>query len=59
MVQGSLTNIAKYAAADAAEILVRNYGDTITVAVRDNSQGFNAAQARARGHGLRPAGTDL
>ena len=52
LVQESLTNIAKYAAADAAEILLRSHGDTITVAVRDNGQGFDAMQARVPGHGL-------
>lgn len=52
LVQESLTNIAKYAAADAAEILLRDHGDTITVAVHDNGRGFDAAQTRAHGHGL-------
>ncbi|MFC5499398.1 sensor histidine kinase [Caenimonas terrae] len=52
LVQESLTNIAKYADARAAEIMLRNRGNTITVVVSDDGQGFEAGQARPGGHGL-------
>jgi signal transduction histidine kinase len=52
LVQESLTNIAKYAHARAADIVLRGDGNAITVEVSDDGQGFDPAQAHAHGHGL-------
>jgi signal transduction histidine kinase len=52
LVQESLTNMAKYSGADAAEILLRNQGNVITVVVRDNGRGFDPTQTQTHCHGL-------
>jgi signal transduction histidine kinase len=52
LVQESLTNIAKYANARAADIVLRGDGNGITVEVSDDGQGFDPALPRTQGHGL-------
>lgn len=52
LVQESLTNIGKYAAATEAEIVLRNRGGEVAVFVRDNGCGFDASCCGSRGHGL-------
>lgn len=44
--------MAKYAAADAADLLLRDRGSTLTVVVRDNGRGFHAARRGGHAHGL-------
>jgi signal transduction histidine kinase len=52
LVQESLTNIAKYAHARRAEVTVRDYGNHVEVAVRDDGRGFNLQEAKPSTHGL-------
>lgn len=52
LVQESLTNVAKYAQADQAEISVRSYGSHVEVDVKDNGKGFDVANVKPSTHGL-------
>jgi signal transduction histidine kinase len=52
LVQESLTNIVKYAAASEVTVVLRDRVTDIAVSVRDDGRGFDAAQADLRGHGL-------
>ena len=52
LVQESLTNVGKYAAASAAKIVLRQSGSEATVSVRDNGVGFDVARLNACSHGL-------
>jgi signal transduction histidine kinase len=52
LVQESLTNVAKYAEADQAEISVRSYGSHVEVDVKDNGKGFDVANVKPSTHGL-------
>lgn len=52
LVQESLTNIVKYAAATEAEIVLHDRGAELAVCVRDNGQGFDRAQSGSHGRGL-------
>jgi signal transduction histidine kinase len=52
LVQESLTNIAKYAQARRAEVSVRDYGNHVEVAVRDDGAGFDLKAAKPSTHGL-------
>ena len=52
LVQESLTNISKYAAASEATILLEDYGHHVVVQVGDNGKGFDPKQVRPSTHGL-------
>ncbi len=52
MVQESLTNIGKYAHANEAGIVMKNYGNHVVVEVNDDGRGFDARAARVASHGL-------
>ncbi len=52
LVQESLTNIAKYANATKVEIRLNDFERFITVAVKDNGQGFNVDSISPGSHGL-------
>lgn len=52
MVQESLTNIAKYAEATEATIVMKDYGNHVVVEVSDNGKGFEPQQIRTSTHGL-------
>ena len=52
LVQESLTNVAKYAEAQHADISVRNYGNHVEVGVKDDGAGFDVAEVRPSTHGL-------
>lgn len=52
LVQEALTNIAKYAGAASAEILLRKRGGGIMVTVSDRGPGFDAGKQLPHSHGL-------
>lgn len=52
MVQESLTNIAKYAEASEATIVMKDYGNHVIVEVADNGKGFDTQRVRPSTHGL-------
>ena len=52
LVQESLTNVAKYAEATRAEIMVRGRGNRVEVDVKDDGAGFVVADVRPSTHGL-------
>ena len=52
LVQESLTNMAKHAAASEVAVVLRDRAHDVTVVVRDNGCGFDAAPDGQRGHGL-------
>ncbi|MDP3796391.1 MAG: CHASE3 domain-containing protein [Polaromonas sp.] len=52
LVQESLTNIAKYAAASQAEISLHNFDRYISVEVKDNGKGFRVESVGPTSHGL-------
>ena len=52
MVQESLTNIAKYADATEATIVMKDYGTHVTVDVVDDGKGFDLQRLRPATHGL-------
>ena len=52
MVQESLTNISKYAEADEATIVMKNYENHVIVEVSDNGKGFDTQRMRPSTHGL-------
>ena len=52
MVQESLTNMAKYAAASHAAISLHNFDSTISVEVSDDGKGFDLDSISAASHGL-------
>jgi len=52
VVQESLTNLAKYAEARRAEVVVRGADDRVEVQVHDDGKGFDPGQARPSTHGL-------
>lgn len=52
LVQESLTNIAKYAAASQAEISLHNFDRYISVEVKDNGKGFRVEDVGPTSHGL-------
>ena len=52
LVQESLTNMAKYAAATQAVIRLENLDGYITVEVKDNGKGFDAHNVGTGSHGL-------
>jgi signal transduction histidine kinase len=52
MVQESLTNMVKYAAASEVSVVLRDRAGDVAVIVRDNGRGFDAAPDGPRGHGL-------
>lgn len=52
MVQESLTNIGKYAAASEATIVLKNYGNHVIAEVTDNGKGFDTRLTRPSTHGL-------
>ncbi len=52
LVQESLTNIAKYAAASQAEISLHNFDRYISVEVKDNGKGFRVDSVGPTSHGL-------
>jgi signal transduction histidine kinase len=52
LVQESLTNIAKYAGATKAQIVLATQGEATVVAVVDNGNGFDVAQVQSNRHGL-------
>ena len=52
MVQESLTNIAKYAEASEATIVMKDYGNHVIVEVADNGKGFDTQHTPAATHGL-------
>lgn len=53
LVQESLTNMVKYAAATEADIVLRDHGREVAVFVRDNGCGFDPERVGSHGHGLR------
>jgi signal transduction histidine kinase len=52
LVQESLTNMAKYASANHAQISLHNFEGYITVTVKDNGKGFKPEQIGPGSHGL-------
>ncbi|HYP84905.1 CHASE3 domain-containing protein [Variovorax sp.] len=52
LVQESLTNIGKYAKAQSATIVLKNYERHVEVEVADDGQGFDMQQLRPATHGL-------
>ncbi len=52
LVQESLTNMAKYAEADQAEISLHNFESYISIEVRDNGKGFKLETVKTTSHGL-------
>ncbi len=52
MVQESLTNIGKYAEADEATIVMKDYGNHVIVEVEDNGKGFDTRHMKPSTHGL-------
>lgn len=52
MVQESLTNIGKYAQANEATVVLKNYDNHVVVEVSDNGKGFDPSQMRPSTHGL-------
>lgn len=52
LVQESLTNVGKYAAASEAKIVLRQCGSDATVTVHDNGVGFDVARLNTCSHGL-------
>ena len=52
LVQESLTNIAKYAAASQVTVRMQHRGPNIVVSVIDNGKGFDMATIAASTHGL-------
>ena len=52
LVQESLTNIAKYAAAREVQVELSRDGDRALIRVRDDGCGFDPAQTRRSAHGL-------
>jgi len=52
LVQESLTNVGKYAAAKQVEITLRNYGAHVEVDIRDDGAGFNPSHVKPSTHGL-------
>jgi signal transduction histidine kinase len=52
LVQESLTNIAKYAAASQVTVRMQHRGANIVVSVIDNGKGFDMATSQASTHGL-------
>ena len=52
LVQESLTNMGKYAAARRADISLHELDGSITVTVKDDGCGFDTTQMKASGHGL-------
>ncbi len=52
MVQESLTNIGKYAEANEATIVLKNYENHVIAEVRDNGKGFDPRKVRPATHGL-------
>lgn len=52
LVQESLTNVAKYAAARQVEIRLARDADRIVVSVADDGKGFEASRVRGSAHGL-------
>lgn len=52
LVQESLTNMAKYAAASEVAVVLRDRACDVAVFVRDNGRGFDAGPGGQRGHGL-------
>lgn len=51
VVQEALTNVARHANANAAEIVVRHHADRINVEIRDDGRGCDVAAALAAGAG--------
>jgi signal transduction histidine kinase len=52
MVQESLTNIGKYAEANEATIVLKNYANHVIVEVADNGKGFDPRRIHPSTHGL-------
>jgi len=52
IVQEALTNIARYAQAESASVIIDRRGDRLRVIVEDDGVGFNPDEARARGKSL-------
>jgi len=52
LVQESLTNIAKYAAAQQVRVTVRQHADSTQVRIDDNGRGFDPLRVPAGHHGL-------
>jgi signal transduction histidine kinase len=51
LVQEALTNVAKHAQAETAEVLVKESGEELSIEVRDDGRGFDP-RARSDGFGL-------
>lgn len=52
LVQESLTNVGKYAAAKHVEVTLRNYTNHVEVEIRDDGKGFEVSSVRPTTHGL-------
>lgn len=52
LVQEALTNVSKYAKADAVEVRLSSMDSQVTVSVRDNGVGFDTREKRSSAHGL-------
>ncbi len=52
LVQESLTNIAKYAAATQVTVRLRRDGERALIAVQDNGRGFDVSAKRGSAQGL-------
>src|SRR5690606_31106548 len=52
IVQEALTNIARYAQAESASVIIDRRGDRLRVIVEDDGVGFDPDEVRARGKSL-------
>ena len=52
IVQEALTNCAKHARASTIDLAIRDCGDSISVTVKDDGAGFDAARVKGQGLGL-------
>lgn len=52
IVQEAVTNVVKHAAATEATVVVKRRPDSVSLSIRDNGRGFEAAQLAVQPHGL-------
>ena len=50
--QEALTNVRKHARAHRVEVTLRRRGQTVSLTIRDDGQGFLMADRRADAHGI-------
>ena len=52
MLQESLTNISKYARADAVQVRLGTFGETVRLEIIDQGNGFDSNQSPVGKHGI-------